>query len=86
MVETGVEIEIMDLLGICNHIVESENVHWMSPSFLCKIIKGVPEIKEPTKHLDLKWFKLDNLPEKLTITTKVAVDNYNKYIEKKVGK
>ncbi len=86
MEETGVEIEIIDLLGICNHIVESENVHWMSPSFLCKIIKGVPEIKEPTNHLDLKWFKLNNLPEKLTITTKVAVDNYNKYIEKKVGK
>ncbi len=86
MEETGVEIEIIDLLGICNHIVENENVHWMSPSFLCKIVKGVPEIKEPTKHLDLKWFKLDNLPEKLTITTKVAVDNYNKYIEKKVGK
>lgn len=80
--ETGVEIEIIDLLGICNHIVESENVHWMSPSFLCRIIKGVPEIKEPTKHLDLKWFKMDNLPEKLTITTKVAVDNYNKYISK----
>lgn len=80
--ETGVEIEIIDLLGICNHIVEAEKVHWMSPSFLCKIKKGIPKIKEPEKHLDLKWFKIDELPERLTLTTKAAVDNYNKYITK----
>ncbi len=82
--ETGVEIEIIDLLGICNHIVESEKSHWMSPSFLCKIKNGgVPKIMEPTKHLDLKWFPLDNLPEKITITTKVAIENYRRYINKK---
>ena len=82
--ETGVEVEIIDLLGICNHIVESEKTHWMSPSFLCKIKNGgVPKIMEPTKHLDMKWFPLDKLPGNVTITTKVAVDNYNRYIGRK---
>lgn len=80
--ETGAEVEVVDLLGICNHIVENEGCHWMSPSFMCKIVKGTPEIKEPTKHLDMKWFKIDELPEKLSITAKVAVENYKKYISK----
>lgn len=80
--ETGCMIEIIDLLGICNHIVEDEKVHWMSPSFLCKIKSGVPKIMEPTKHTDMKWFKIDELPEKITITTKVAMENYKKYINK----
>lgn len=31
---------------------------------------------EPTKHLDMKWFSLDNLPEKITITTQDAIQKY----------
>lgn len=80
--EIDVEIEIIDLLGICNHIVNSEHVHWMSPSFLCKIKQGIPKIMEPTKHLDLKWFKIDNLPKNITVTTKIALENYKKYINR----
>lgn len=82
MEELGVKVEIIDLLGICNHIVKNENTHWMSPCFLCKIIEGVPEIREPSKHLELRWFKIENLPQKITITTRVALDNYNKYLNK----
>lgn len=77
--ETSVEVEIIELLDICNHIVEKEQLHWVSPSFLCKIIKGEPKIMEPTKHIEMKWFSLDNLPENITITTKSAVNSYKKY-------
>ena len=38
---------------------------------------------EPKKHMDMKWFNLNNLPEKITITTKDAINSYNKYVEKK---
>lgn len=76
--ETGAEVEVIRLLGICNHIIKNEGRHWASPSFLCKIIKGEPQIMEPTKHLDMKWFSLDDLPEKITITTKDAIKHYKK--------
>lgn len=68
--ETGVEVRVIDLLGICDHIIQNEKSHWVSPSFLCKIVKGEPQIMEPTKHLDMRWFSLDNLPEKITLTTR----------------
>ncbi len=76
--ETGAEVEVIGLLGMCNHIIRNEQRHWVSPSYLCKIVKGEPRIMEPTKHLDMKWFSLDNLPEKITITTQEAISNYRK--------
>lgn len=77
--ETGIEVHVIDLLGICNHIIQNEKSHWVSPSFLCKIVAGEPQILEPTKHLDMKWFSLNNLPDKITITTQNAIENYQKY-------
>lgn len=76
--ECGVDIKVEKLLGICDHIVKNENQHWVSPSFLCKIIEGEPKIMEPTKHTDMQWFGLHTLPENLTITTKHAVRAYTK--------
>ena len=76
--ECGVEIKVEKLLEICDHIVERENQHWVSPSFLCKITEGEPKIMEPTKHTDMQWFDLHTLPENLTITTKHAVRAYTK--------
>ena len=76
--ECGVDIKVEKLLGICDHIVEKENQHWVSPSFLCKITEGEPKIMEPTKHIDMQWFDLHTLPENLTITTKHAVKAYTK--------
>lgn len=77
--ETDVDIEVIDLLGVCDHIIKAEESHWIATSYLCKIVNGEPKNMEPTKHLDLKWFSLDNLPEKLTITTQYAVQNFKKY-------
>ncbi len=83
--ETGTDVEIKTLLGVCNHILPSENTHWVSTEFLCKIIHGEPKIMEPTKHLDMKWFKLESLPENITITTKTAIQFYKKYKEEKIN-
>lgn len=77
--ECDIDIKIEKLLGICDHIVKNENQHWVSPSFLCKITNGEPKIMEPTKHTDMKWFILNELPEKLTITTQNAVRHYKEY-------
>ncbi len=33
---------------------------------------------EPNKASDMKWFDLNNLPDKLTITTKKALADYKK--------
>ena len=82
--ETDLDIKIIRLMGICDHIIKNENAHWVATSYLCKIEKGIPKIMEPEKASDMKWFNLNELPEKLTITTKKALEDYKK-IKKQVG-
>lgn len=76
--ELGVEIELIRLMGVCDHIIPEENAHWVAMSYLCKIRSGEPKIMEPDKASDLQWFPLDNLPDHLTITTKKALADYRK--------
>ena len=80
--ETDLDIEIIRLMGVCDHIIEEENSHWVATSYLCKIKSGNPKIMEPDKASDLRWFNLENLPDKLTITTKKALSDYMKLNEK----
>lgn len=76
--EIDVDIKVEKLMGVCDHIIEAENAHWVAMSYLCKIINGEPKIMEPDKASEMKWFSLDKLPDKLTITTKKAVGDYKK--------
>lgn len=72
--ELGVEIEVGELLGICDHIIASEKQHWVSPTYICKIIKGEPSILEPEKCDEIHWFTLDEaerLP--LSLVTKYDI-------------
>ena len=75
--ETGLDVKIISIMGVCNHIIKEENAHWVAASYLCEIDKGEPRIMEPDKASDMRWFPLDKLPEKLTITTKKALEDYN---------
>lgn len=79
--ETDLDIEVVKNIGICDHIlerVEEEKVHWITPSYLCRVISGVAKIMEPTKHTEIGWFKLNELPDNLTIPTKKALEDYTK--------
>lgn len=80
--ETDLEVKVIKLMGVCDHIVQEEEVHWVAMSYLCKIEKGIPKIMEPDKASDMKWFALDQLPDQLTITAKKALENYKKMINK----
>lgn len=61
-------------MGVTNHIVLEEKVHWVAPTFLVKIIGGQIKNMEPEKHKDIRWFPVNNLPENITITTKRAIE------------
>jgi 8-oxo-dGTP diphosphatase len=56
--ELGVDIEVLELIQVCDHILVEEQQHWVSPTYICRIIKGTPEILEPGKSVELGWFTL----------------------------
>ena len=76
--ELGVDIELIKFLGFTNHIIKSENQHWTSFNYLAKIVKGEPQILEPDKIEEIKWFSFDDLPENLSQTTSEPIQEYLK--------
>ncbi|NTU69633.1 NUDIX domain-containing protein [bacterium] len=72
--ELDIDIELFELLSITDHIMPDENQHWVAASYKAKIISGEPKIMEPEKISDLRWFPLNEIPEKLSLTTVNSID------------
>ncbi len=73
MEEYGVEITVRDLLGVFDHILPDEGQHWVSPTFICAIVRGTPMIREPEKCAAIGWFTLDEA-ERLPLSIITAHD------------
>lgn len=71
--ELGIEIEIVKMLEVYNHILPDEHQHWVSPTFICRIVEGEPTIMEPGKSDRVAWFSLDEA-EKLPLSQVTAQD------------
>ncbi len=59
--EIGIEIEILELLGVSDEIIPEEKQHWISPSFICIVKSGTPTICEPEKCDQIGWFSLEEI-------------------------
>ena len=76
--ELGIEIELADYLGYTDHIISAEKQHWVAINYSAKIVNGEPRIMEPEKIDEIRWFKFNDLPEKMTQTTRESVQVYLK--------
>ena len=56
--ELGITIVIGEVLEIVSHILKEEHQHWVSPTYLCSIAQGIPEVREPEKCDQIGWFSL----------------------------
>jgi mutator protein MutT len=77
--EFGIEIAVGDLLDVVDHILPEEGQHWVSPTYLCTIVSGVPRILEPGKCSEIGWFRPEDMPEDLTVITR---ENLRHYMER----
>lgn len=80
--EVNLDIDIWGVLPNTDHILKEEGQHWLAVNFLATVRGGELKNMEPDKCDEVRWFALDDLPEKLTQTTKEPVQNYldKKYI------
>lgn len=79
--EYGVEIEVGELLDVVDHILPDEGQHWVSPTFICRIVSGQPTIREPEKCAALGWFAPESPPEPLTVITRENLRHYRNKIK-----
>lgn len=74
--ELDIEVEIIEMLQVCDHILPQEHQHWVSPTYICKIVKGEPKIMEPEKCDRIDWFTLEEaekLPLSLVTKEDIAI-------------
>ena len=74
--EYCIEIEVGELLDVVDHILPDEGQHWVSPSFLCRIVSGEPVIREPGKCSAVGWFLPQDIPANLTRITRENLAHY----------
>jgi 8-oxo-dGTP diphosphatase len=78
--EIDVDIEIMDFLATI--YTQDNDTKWIAYVYLSKVTNSTPQICEPEKHTDLKWFSLDNLPVNLNTITSDTIKVYReKYVK-----
>ena len=78
--EYGVQIAVGELLDVVDHILPEEKQHWISPTYLCKITSGIPQILEPGKCTQIDWFLPEDVPDDLSIISRINLENYLKHL------
>jgi len=77
--ELDVEIELQEQFPASNHIIASDQQHWVATTFLARLKKGsVPKIIEPEKCDEIRWFSFDNLPTPLSLVTQYDIAYYKR--------
>lgn len=80
--EFGIDIQVGELLDVVDHILVDEKQHWVSPTYICQIISGEPEIKEPEKCSQIGWFFPDEVPDELYMISRQNLEHYRKFLRK----
>ena len=70
--ETGLTISADDVWfeGVTNDFYPQSDKHYITLHLFCKKYQGKPQIMEPQKCAEWRWFDLDNLPENLMLPIK----------------
>ncbi len=79
--EYGFQISVERLLDVVDHIIPQERQHWVSPTFLCRIVSGTASILEPHKCEEIGWFLPEAIPlNELTIASRESFQSFRRYL------
>ncbi len=76
--EYSMQIAVLELLGVDDHILPDEGQHWISPTYIARHTGGAPRIMEPEKCIAIGWFSLAALPQPLSVITQSDVRAYQR--------
>jgi 8-oxo-dGTP diphosphatase len=74
--ETGLKIRVVRPLEFTEILSPDRKKHWIALGYLARHVSGEPVNMEPDKHDEIRWFRLDRLPDNLTSYTRNAIDVY----------
>lgn len=62
--ETGLKANNFEFINLVNDI-EGNKEHYLQIGFITKDCNGEPDLKEPDRCEEWRWFKINSLPDKL---------------------
>jgi ADP-ribose pyrophosphatase YjhB (NUDIX family) len=74
--EAGVEVQLIRLLCVTDHVLPGEGQHWVAPAYLGQVVRGEVRNCEPDKTEEVRWFALADVPGNLTMTARNAISAY----------
>ncbi len=72
--ETNLDIDDLALFGAVDDIQSDR--HYITLHVIAKRYNGEPQVMEPTKEDEWKWFDLDDLPKNLYSPSKKFIESY----------
>ena len=72
--ETGIKIKKLEFFSVSNDMVP--DAHFVTIGFLAKEFKGEPKVMEPDEITEWRWFNQAELPDKIFLSSRKALDNY----------
>jgi len=81
--ELGIDVKIKDLsfVHLSHRVSNTGGRTYYDIYFVINKYHGIPKVIEPDKCSELRWFKIDDLPNEIIDIRKIALDNYRNEIQ-----
>jgi len=81
--ELGIDVKITDLsfVHLSHRVSNSGGRTYYDIYFVINKYDGIPKVMEPDKCSELRWFKIDDLPNEIIDIRKIVLDNYRNDIQ-----
>jgi len=85
--ELGIDVKIKDLsfVHLSHRVSNTGGRTYYDIYFVVNKYHGIPKVIEPDKCSELRWFKIDDLPNEIIDIRKIALDNYKNDIQYSEG-
>lgn len=81
--ELGIDVKITDLsfVHLSHRVSNVGGRTYYDIYFVVNNYDGIPKIMEPDKCSELRWFKINDLPNEIIDIRKIVLDNYRNNIQ-----
>jgi len=81
--ELGIDVKIKDLsfVHLSHRVSNTGGRTYYDIYFVVNKYDGIPKVIEPDKCSELRWFKIEDLPNEIIDIRKIALDNYRNEIQ-----
>ncbi len=76
--ETGLNVEKLQLISVADEMryIKTDNKHYLNIGILAEYMGGDPQVMEPEKCEEWRWFPIDDLPNNMLEGNQMVIRNY----------